>query len=383
MTTSRDTPVSEATEEPGIVLRSPAVLMDLPVAYRWEVTRRHPYYLRFWELAHRHHTQPSADPLQRALEQAAVALLLGIGVSGDPPSPGSSAESLGAGSLSQAWESGAVAPITFRGLVGMLLSDLPPELLVQVGRLFQERGTAAGTAPDEKYRALTDLQALRHLALDAFPARPVVGVNIEAPLRIITQAVEQFARQWKEQQGISERRRRDDKLADYLAVWDAREAWQGDRYGSTRELTLQDIARQVKVPLSTAANRYRSAFELIVGRAYSPALWAQVFGVLKLSEWLDPDELPRRTLRRPWRDRRPRVVPEAALAAPEQSEGASGVLSTVAVCAADSDYAELILDIRLLLAEGRTNPEIVAALELTSPDAEAAIEYLRQRQDLG
>src|SRR5262245_54783249 len=121
----------ETSKESWIVTRPRSILMDLPVAFRWEVTRRHPCYLRFWELAHRRHTDPGTDPQQLALEESAVAILLAIGVSGDPPPPGSSPESLGAG-LGQAWESGAVAPVTFRGLVGMLLADLPADLLLRV-----------------------------------------------------------------------------------------------------------------------------------------------------------------------------------------------------------------------------------------------------------
>src|SRR5262249_42963004 len=163
---------------------------------------------------------------------------------GDPPPPGSSPESLGAG-LGQAWESGAVAPVTFRGLVGMLLADLPPDLLLQVGRLLQECGTAAEQGPDEKYRSVMDLYALRHPALDGFPGRPVVGVNVDAPQRTITEALEQFTRQWKQQQGIPERRRRDDKLAEYLAVWDLREGWRQDHYDSSQEQTLLEIAQQL------------------------------------------------------------------------------------------------------------------------------------------
>ena len=351
MASDHEAPGNEAAEEPGLVLRPHSILLDLPVAYRWEVTRRHPYYLNNWQPAHRRYAEPSTEPQQRALEEAAVLILLGLGVSGDPPPPGSGPESLGAGGLGQAWESGAVAPVTFRGLVGLLLAALPPELLVQVGRLLQECGTAAGQGPDEKYRFLTDLYALRHSVLDAFPGRPVVGVNIDAPQRTITQAMEQFTRRWKEQQGIPERRRRDDKLADYLAAWDQREGWLADHYDSGHERTLQEIAREARVPFSTAANRYRSAFRLIVGHDYSPALWARVVGSLKVSEWLGPDELPRRALRRPWRDRQRRAVPESVLQAPGAGREAAG----------------------------RSNAEIAAALELTSPDAEQMIDYLRQR----
>jgi hypothetical protein len=383
MAADLEAPDNEGAGESWFVPRPSSALMDLPVAYRWEVTRRHPYYLRFWPLAHRYHSDPSTDPQQRALEAAAALILHGIGVSSDPPAPGSSLESLGAGSLSQAWKSGAVAPVTFRGLVGMLLAGLPPDLLGEVGRLLQECASAAGPEPGERYRFLTDLCALRHPALDALPGRPMVSVNIGAPQRIITQALEQFTRQWKEQQGISERRRRDDKLNDYLAVWDLREGWLSDHYDASRARTLREIGQELRVPVSTAANRYRSAFRLIVGREYSPALWARVLGFLKVCDWLDPQELPRRTLRRPWRDRQPREVPESVLQAPGAGREAPGLLNTAGVSDGEIAHVDLVLDIQHLVAEGWSNAEIVAELELAAPGAEEMIEFLRQRdQDL-
>jgi hypothetical protein len=93
----------------------------------------------------------------------------------------------------------------------------------------------------------------------------VVGINLNAPQRVITAAVEQLVRQWKDKRGIGERCRRDDKLEEYLAVWDLREGWAGRQYDGSRERTLRQIAGQLGIPLSTAANRYRAAFRLIVG----------------------------------------------------------------------------------------------------------------------
>jgi hypothetical protein len=192
--------------------------------------------------------------------------------------------------------------------------------------------------------------------------------------------MEQFVRRWKDEAGISERRRRDDKLDDYLTVWDLREGWVEGRYDSSREQTLHQIAQQQRVPLSTVANRYRSAFRLIVGREYSPALWARVLGFLKVSELLDPEELPQRTLRRPWHDRRPRLVPEAALRAPEEVEGSSSLVNTSGVSANEIAYVDLILDIQDLIAKGRSNENIVAELELTSPFSGDIIDFLRERR---
>jgi hypothetical protein len=217
-------------------------------------------------------------------------------------------------------------------------------------------------------------------ALDGLSKRPVVGVNVQAPLRAIAEAAEKMARGWKEQLGIGERRRRDDKLDEYLAAWDRREGWATDRYDSSREQTLREIAQDLRVPLSTAANRYRSAFRLIIGREYTPALWAETIGSVKAYQWLDPGALPRRALHRPWRERQPRAVPEAALLAPGQGAAATGVLHTLGPSQGEIAYTDLVLDIQELIARGRSNADIVAALELTSPAAEDLIAHLRQRQ---
>jgi hypothetical protein len=374
-----ESPVSD-NEEPWFVSRPPEVLMDLPYGVRWEVTRRHPYYLRCWEPAQRFYTTPSTDAEQRDRERlAALVLLATLGITSAPPPPGSGADSLGAGNLSKAWESGAAAPITLRGLAALLLTDLPGDALAQVGLLLVQCGTQA-EQKHEKLPYLQELLSLPYPALDGLPNRAVVGVNVQAPLRTITETIEKMVRQWKEQQGIGERRRRDDKLKEYLDIWDRREGWVVDRYDGSKEQTLRAVAQELHIPLSTVANRYRSAFRLIVGHDYTPALWARVIGIIKVDEWLDPDELPRRTLHRPWRERQRRAVPEAALQATGEGAGASGGLNALGVSPDEVVYRDLVLDIQELLARGRSNSEIVAALELTSSAAEDLIECLRQRQ---
>jgi hypothetical protein len=67
----------------------------------------------------------------------------------------------------------------------------------------------------------------------------------------------------------------------------------GAQYDGSQEHTLRQIAQERGIPLSTAANRYRSAFRLIVGRDYSPDLRARLIGFLKLSEWGEPVALPK------------------------------------------------------------------------------------------
>ncbi len=372
-------PSEQMSEESWIIPRPHTLLMDLPVAYRWEVTRRHPYYLRFWQLAHRHYQQPSTDPQQQEEVTAAVLLLQLIGVSGDPPPPAASAESLGAGSLCQGWQSGAVAPVTFRGLAGMLLADLPPEARQELGHYLVASAESAEDPASQKYQFVTELRRLVHPAFDALPKRPVLGININAPQRVVVQAVEELFRQWKEEMGIQERRRRDDKLEDYLTVWDLREGWATDHYDSTREQTLRQIEQQIGVPISTVANRYRSAFRLIIGCDYTPERWARLLGFLKVYEWLDPEELPRRTLLRPWRASQPRPVPESVLQ-PTQADGESNrILNVAGVSDNEIAYVSFVLDVKALLARGKSNAEIRKELELPSSYSDGVIDFLRQR----
>jgi hypothetical protein len=380
---SEEVPSAQTAEEPWFIPRPPILLMDLPFKLRWEVTRRHPYYLRCWHLAHQHHQQPATDPQQRALEEAAVLVLRAIGVSDDPPPPAASAESLGVGSLSRGWESGAVAPVTFRGLAGMLLADLPPEARLELGHFLTASAAPAEGPSSQRHQFLAELHRLRHAAFDASPNRPVVSINVNAPQRVVVQAVEELVRRWKEESRAPERRRRDDKFQDYLAVWDLREGWVSDHYDSLQERTLRQIAQQLKASTSTVANRYRSAFRMIIGCEYTPERWARVLGFLKVAEWLGPEELPRRALLRPWRTPRPRPVPESVLQPPHH-DGGSGPLLDVAGASQDEiAYVDLVLDIKTLLALGKDNAAIRQQLELPPSFPDDVLDLLRERhQDL-
>jgi hypothetical protein len=58
--------------ESWFVLSNLQDLRDLPVPFRWEVTRRHPHYLRFWELARDHYQGVSTDPGRQGEELTAA-----------------------------------------------------------------------------------------------------------------------------------------------------------------------------------------------------------------------------------------------------------------------------------------------------------------------
>jgi hypothetical protein len=263
----------------------------------------------------------------------------------------------------------------------MMLLGLPPEARAAVGQFLSTSAMTSTPTPEDQYQELLALSQLRLPALDGVPNRPVVGLNLQAPQRVILQALEQLIRQWKQQEEIPETRRRDDKLDEYLTVWDLREGWASDHYDSSQEQTLRQIAHERGIPLSTAANRYRSAFRLIMGRDYQPDLWAQLIGFLKLSEWVDPAALPKLAGRRPSRQRQPRAVPETVVQPAGQASAAPSLLNTASISQGETALVDLVLDIQDLLAQGRSNDEIVTLLELPGPEAVELPEYFRQRSD--
>jgi integrase len=73
---------------PDLVARLPFQLRSLPIQYRWEVTRRHPYYQSLWLLARAYYrNEPVESEVEPVFHQIAVAILGTIGVSGEPPDP--------------------------------------------------------------------------------------------------------------------------------------------------------------------------------------------------------------------------------------------------------------------------------------------------------
>ncbi len=89
MTDSTDsTAEDQSGQSLGMVPRPRFHLRSLPIRYRWEATRRHPYYQNCWRLARAHYqNDPAEHPAEPFLRQAAVAFLAAIDVSGAPPDP--------------------------------------------------------------------------------------------------------------------------------------------------------------------------------------------------------------------------------------------------------------------------------------------------------
>jgi hypothetical protein len=362
----------------GVVPRPVELLNQLPLRMKWEFTRRHPYYQQFWELLADDARAPSPDPGVRERVEMARAVLLLIGVTDVPHSPGTPFEDLGGNDLGRVWAGGAVAPATFQTLAGVLLVGLTPDACLQVGNLLEAYGSSTeGTQAERRYAALQALQELagRVPALASFPDAPFVGINTNASHGAIEEAVRELVAGFKARRNVAETRRREDNLEDYLAVWDLREGWVGDRYDCAREQTLAQIGAALKDPVRTVQNRYRRAFSFIVGHEYTPELWEAVVGRYKWSLLTSGVPLPSVSSRRPRRTKQPRPVPETTLSGPGSGDG-RGFVADPAV-APNDDVAALRADILDLIARGRPNAEIRAELEVTDDRFDAVIDYLR------
>jgi hypothetical protein len=346
---------------------------------RWEVTRRHPYYLAWWRYARDHYrNEPVGDQAESLLRQAAVAILAAISVCDTPPNPNVAFEQLSAEDLNPAWLSGAVHPITMRGLAALLIAALPKDTVGYVGaKLIEAACDDIEDEPPRRIKALSELSILDKPGLDAYPDEPIVSINPAASGRQVNEAVTQLLPQWKQERNLLEKRDRSDKYADYLRVWDLREGWHDGTYYRTQERMLREVASDLQMSLTTVHNHYRHAFEMIVGHPYSPQLWFRILGPLKLSD-LYGTELGPVSRNRPSTSPTRRDIPESVLTSPSVDGSTRGPIALGATSSGDVEFLRLLHDIHRLVVQGWTDRAIVERLEL--PEAFIpAIPYLRQR----
>lgn len=214
----------------GVLPRPVFQLRSLPIAYRWEVSRRHPYYQMWWQPARAKHRNHEVQvPAEEFLRQAAVVILAAIGVTGEPPDPSTEFSELESDELNQAWLTGALHPISFRGMAGALLAALPKEALGHVGMLMVEASCDdVEGEPPKKIASMLSLTTLDKPGLDDYADEPLVSINPAASTRQLREALETLLPEWKEDRGLVEQRSRADKYDAYLRVWDLREGWDGE-----------------------------------------------------------------------------------------------------------------------------------------------------------
>jgi hypothetical protein len=347
-------------------------LRTMPIKFRWEATRRHPNYQAFWQIAERFYSQVTpVDELESLLRQFAVAMLAGIGVSGRPPSPQTKFSELGASDLNSAWASGAVHPVTLRGLLEIVLARIPGDVAALVGEVFQ---TAAIPEKEGDFPSIAaaaqKLSLIGHETLDSIPTEPFVSINPNASERQLTSDLRKLLKQWKKERALKEKRVRPEKFSQLFKVWDQREGWKDGHYSEPSQ-SLKAVAQRQKVSPSTVAKQYQRAFELITGQPYSPPVWLDLFGVLKLSVYRRVADDPI-SLRRPQVGRSSRAVPETVLHGGRES--GAGVID-LAMSKFDRNQQALVERIREMISNGSANAEIIGQLELPARAAFALENY--------
>ena len=362
------------------IKREPFQLRSLSIPMRWEVTRRHPIYQNYWQDSADFHRQEiiPTNPFEKLKRESAAKLLSLIGVSGEPPDPRTPFSKLGESELNKAWLSGAVHPVTLRGMAGILLATLPDSTLEYLGLYLIEAGCEKNDNDKEKYsreKSLSKLATYKCKVLDSYTAEPLVSVNPAASQRQISEAIKDLHAQWKNERELKEQRDRSDKYKTYLEVWDLREGFSEDgAYEISEEHTLSEIAKVVGSSISTVSNHYQSAFELIIGKPYCPELWWNTMGVFKFNEFNFEDSVVSQP--RPRKSRTPRPVPESLLGA--EIDFLNQVTQTDDY---DLTYVELMAELKSFIGQGMSDEEIHEKLdvETENPVLIETLTWMRSR----
>ena len=131
---------------------------------------------------------------------------------------------------------GQLLPFSFETLVtilvGRMLSNETKRAIADL--LYRSVDIEADT--QQEYDFIYEVTKGDFPDFDKYLPNLIVTLNPKAPQCAVAKAVEALVRDYKTQHGIPEHRRRDDKLDEYLAVWDLREGWTNGEYDCSREL---------------------------------------------------------------------------------------------------------------------------------------------------
>jgi hypothetical protein len=370
----------------GIVARPPGQLHDLPLEARWEVTRRNPYYLVFWAQARAfRRAELSVHPAEGYLRYAAHLILAQIGVTGEPVSPETSGQELiGSDNAALDFLTGTVQPVTFRGVVSMLLNGLPPVELEAVGDLLRAAGRGEYEVPEDappdiqKKLASVELTRLISVNLDSFAEIPLFYVHLGASQNSILRDTGEQVRRWKKRRGLGSPKVQAEKIDLYLKVWDLREGWTGAGYDRARERTFANITKTLGIgPISKVVSRYRAAFRLISGHDFSPELWWRLVGPLKFSKFLgDPIVVLSDPIRHRFSSPGPKPVPESVISPATDDVSSPGIVASSATVDRDITIADLLMDLETLIDRGLSDDEVATKLELSDS---GLVAYYRTR----
>lgn len=368
-------------------------LTNYPLELRWELTRRHPYYLALWRDVRDYHKNPLAqeEPERQAYLMAKVALGQ-IGVTGIPIAPETPFADIAGDD--PAFLCGSVQPMTIRSIAALLLNLQNANLLRFLGDAFHRCADIVGDSSTEddirsaqRIGLLTAIRLAAHAELDSVADIPLLLMNAAASLETIKADIGHQAKIWKAKRSLESPKIHFGKIPEYLTIWDAIEGWTGQGYDLNREQVFSKVATNTGRSVSAIHAQYKSAFEHIIGREFIPSRWWQVMGRFKINTTAGTSSIAlKRQLRRMQEEiiKKTPVVPESVVSQ-HAPIGSLGVVQMAGACNNDLEALDLADRLTEYIQKGATDATIVEALGWTDqPKMLRLIQYARDKKiDLG
>jgi len=357
---------------PWLIPRPRRLIEHLPLQYQWEFTRRHAYYVMFWNVSEWDRFCAQLDlPLAEPLKDIARIILAQIGVGDSEIPPERSWDDIAPDDQWSAWTTGAVSRVSIRDLAAQCSGNLSKDTLRSLSCLFWKAAELDDQDLHGQYRLAKDIIDGEFPGFDEYLPDVLVSLKPSSTKDTITKAAMEILRSVREEAGLESSRSRTDKFDTYLRVWDLREGWANGAYDRSRIRKLKEIAVDTGLKLTTVRDHYKAAFRLITGLEYSPEDWFRVLGHFQSRGLVGSPEGPA-----PRRIGRTRSV--AGISESELTENGD-VLSTFAGASASSilfeDDCGEVLD---AILSDRPTTEIVSEFEL-SPEAAGLIDDYRER----
>ncbi|MGZ0166940.1 MAG: hypothetical protein ACKVII_23700 [Planctomycetales bacterium] len=270
-------------------------MQHIPLRYRWEFTRRHPYYQMLWQLP-----GDTTGTVPAAQRELAELLLSCVNVSGATVSPATEWEDFSPDESWSIWTDGALSQVQLKGLVATLVGVLSRDSLASVSALLGQASQLDESNSSAKYELLKSVIHGEHPGFESYLPDLMVTISPSATEKSIAGAVAKIVQNYKSEHGIAKTRNQTGKYDEYLSAWDHREGWSNGAYDRDGEQLLKDIAKETRLSITTLHSRYKACFQLITGVEYSKHSWFKIVGQYKLAELMGSGMRPlfRRTSRR-------------------------------------------------------------------------------------
>lgn len=267
-----------------LVARPPDTVQHLPLNYRWEFTRRHPYYQMFWNVPH--DTASSDEPEATYQREIAELILAQINVSGDTIPPKTEWDDMSLDESWRIWTEGALSRIQLKGLVATLIGALSRNSLRSLSTLLWQASEIEDGDTAAEYRLLKSVMHGDFPGFEHYLPNLIVTVSPSASEKSIAAAASKIICDFRDEHDLDATRIRTDKFDAYLRAWDLREGWHSGSYYRDLERRLKVIAKETGLSDATVCDHYKSAFNLITGMDYSPDSWLNIVGKFKAAGFL-------------------------------------------------------------------------------------------------